>query len=185
MNIFDPHSSWRALRDKATSTENSLHKQLLNGVADHMEAEIKGQLEPLMNTLTAEPLYHFWRVGPENMVLSGYEAVSGFYSNMFANKGNQFHVVCERIIVDDTGVITEGQVKQVYKRDDLLAMGVTQCGEQQIESSELWLSNAQLITVWPAAADGKLVGEDIYFGEDAMTTLTPFQQADLPDYYEL
>lgn len=185
MADFEPHNSWLALRDKAQNTANPLHRQLLEGVATHMEAEIKGQLEPLMATLTSEPVYHFWRVGPQNMVLSGYDEVAGFYSTMFANKGNQFQVVCERIIVDDTGVITEGQVRQVYQRDALKAMGVTQCGEQSIDASELWLSNAQLITVWPAADDGKLVGEDIYFGEDAMATLSPFRREDLPAHYVL
>ena len=53
---IDPHKSWIPLREKADETENLSHKKLLNEVANHMEAEIKGQLEPLMNTLTAEPV---------------------------------------------------------------------------------------------------------------------------------
>ena len=99
-----------------------------------MEAEIKGQLDPLMNTLTAEPVYHFWRVSDVNMILNGYDEVSGFYSNMFENGGEQFEVVTKRIIVNDDihkytylfhGVITEGKVKQVYTKDNLKLMGLT------------------------------------------------------------
>lgn len=185
MTAFDPHSSWLALRERAASTDNELHRALLSRVADHMEAEIKGQLEPLMATLDPNPKYHFWRVGPENMILDGYDAVADFYTNMFANRGNQFHVVCERIFVEDTGVITEGKVRQVYKSADLAAMGVTTSQGQNLADHELWLSNAQLITVWPAAPEARLVGEDIYFGEDSMNTLTPFSATDLPAYYEL
>ena len=185
MTRFDPHNSWLALRDRAAATDNPLHRQLLEGVASHMEAEIKGQLEPLMATLTDQPVYHFWRVGPENMVLEGYDAVAGFYSNMFATGGNQFQVVCERIFVDDGGVITQGQVRQVYKAADLSAMGITQAAGEAIGAHDLWLSDTQLITVWPAAPDGRLVGEDIYFGADPMSTLTPISADELPGYYQL
>lgn len=182
---FDPHTSWLPLRERAAATDHPRHKQLLEEVANHMEAEINGRLEPLMATLTAEPVYHFWRVGPENMVLQGYDAVAGFYSNMFTTGGEQFQVVLDRIIVDDGGVITEGQVRQVYKAQDLIAMGLTEVNGQATDSHELWLSNAQLITVWPADPDAKLVGEDIYFGEDPMSTLEPFSRDELPAYYKL
>ncbi len=184
-HTFDPHASWQPLRDRAAATSNPRHKKLLEEVANHMEAEINGRLEPLMATLTAEPVYHFWRVGPENMVLEGYEAVAGFYSTMFASGGEQFHVVVERIIVDDNGVITEGRVRQVYRSADLKAMGINEVNGQAVEDHELWLSNAQLITVWPADPDAKLVGEDIYFGEDPMSTLQPIAAESLPAYYKL
>ena len=186
MTRFDPHASWLALQDRAEHTDNPTHKALLQEVANHMEAEITGQLEPLMATLDPDPIYHFWRVGGENMVLQGYEAVAGFYSNMFATGGQQFQVVCDRIFVDDGGVITEGQVRQVYKTQALSAMGLTHApNKAALSSSDLWMSHAQLITVWPAAPGNKLVGEDIYFGEDPMQTLIPITADDLPDYYEL
>ncbi|MEM7003509.1 MAG: nuclear transport factor 2 family protein [Pseudomonadota bacterium] len=182
---FDPHASWAPLRERAAQTKNPRHKKLLNEVANHMEAEINGRHTELMSTLTTEPVYHFWRVGPENMVLQGREAVAGFYANMFQSGGQQFHVVLDRIVVDDGGVITEGQVRQVYRATDLAAMGITHAGDAEIDGSDLWLSNAQLITVWPADPEAKLVGEDIYFGEDPMQTLTPISADELPDYYVL
>lgn len=182
---IDPHASWQTLRERAAATSEPRHRQLLEEVARHMEAEITGQLDPLMATLTAEPVYHFWRVGGANMVLEGHDAVAGFYSGMFATGGQQFQVVVERIIVDDGGVITEGQVKQVYKSATLMDMGITEAHGIAIDAHELWLSNAQLITVWPADAQAKLVGEDIYFGEDPMTTLQPIARHEIPDYYVL
>ena len=185
LTAINPHNSWLKLRAKAEACENAKHKTLLTEVANHMEAEIKGQIEPLMATLTEQPQYHFWRVGGQNMTLNGYEEVAGFYNNMFAMGGQQFEVVCDRIFVDDQGVITEGQVKQVNKSSVLVTMGINEIGGVAITDHELWLSNAQLITVWPAAAGNKLVGEDIYFGEDPMTTLTPITRDAIPDYYQL
>ena len=80
---IDPHKSWIPLREKADEISNEKHKMLLNEVANHMEAEIKGQLDPLMNTLTAEPVYHCWRVSDVNMILTGYEEVSGCYKTNY------------------------------------------------------------------------------------------------------
>ncbi len=182
---IDPHASWGVLRERAAATENPRHKKLLSEVADHMEAEIKGQLEPLMNTLTAEPVYHFWRADGQSMVLQGYDAVAGFYQAMFDNRGQQFQVVVERIVVDDGAVITEGQVKQVQSSAALQAQGINEVNGTAVTDHELWLTNAQLITVWPADDDAKLIGEDIYFGEDALSTLEPIARSELPNYFML
>jgi hypothetical protein len=182
---IDLHKSWISLKEKADKIFNEKHKILLNEVANHMEAEIKGQLDLLMSTLTAEPVYHFWRVSDVNMILNGYEEVSGFYSNMFQNGGEQFEVVTKRIIVNDDGVITEGKVKQVYTKDNLKLMGLTKDTFSEIDNSDLWLSNTQLITVWPSDPDLKLVGEDIYFGENPMETLKPINENEIPDYYKI
>ena len=104
---------------------------------------------------------------------------------MFQNGGEQFEVVTKRIIVNDDGVITEGKVKQVYTKDNLKLMGLTTDTFSEIDNSDLWLSNTQLITVWPSDPDLKLVGEDIYFGENPMETLKPINENEIPDYYKI
>ena len=184
MYKINPHDSWLPLEARAAQTDNPRHKKLLLEVRDHMEHEIKGELEPLMNTLTAEPVYHFWG-GLQNMVLEGRDAVRGFYQGMIATGGQQFEVVVEKIVVDDDSVVTEGRVRQVYRGAALSALGMTEAAGAPLNEDALYLSDAQLITVWPADPDGKLIGEDIYFGEDAMSTLTVITEADLPPYYQL
>ncbi len=181
---IDPHRSWLALLDAAELEPDARCRQLVLEVAWHMEAEIKGQLEPLMATLTAEPVYHFWGGGAPSR-LEGREAVAGFYSAMFSTGGQQFEVVIDRVIAARDHVVTEGQVKQVFKGATLIAMGVSNVEGVQVADESLWLTNAQLVTVWPADADGKLIGEDIYFGVDPMTTLAPISADDLPPYYQL
>ena len=181
---IDPHNSWLALEQAAENESSERRRQLITEVRNHMEAEINGRLEPLMDTLTAEPIYHFWGRG-EPMVLQGREAVEGFYAGMFQTGGEQFEVVVENVIASDQHVVTEGQVKQVYPGATLLAMGVETADGQPIDGDQLYLSNAQLVTVWPADPDGKLVGEDIYFGVDPMATLKPIEREALPPYYKL
>ena len=64
MPKIDPHRSWLALAARASQEPNPRRRGLLLKVRDHMESEIKGQLEPLMATLTADPVYHFWGNAP-------------------------------------------------------------------------------------------------------------------------
>jgi hypothetical protein len=93
--------------------------------------------------------------------------------------------VVDRIVVDDDAVITEGQVKQVYKGDALLAMGLKELDGAPIAPDDLIMTTAQLVTVWPADADGLLIGEDIYFGHDPFRNAERIRREDLPEYYVL
>ena len=104
---------------------------------------------------------------------------------MMARRGNQFEVVIDNVIAAPSHVVTEGQVKQVHAATAVAAQGIHEVGGVAITDSELWLTNAQLVTVWPNDGHGKLVGEDIYFGENPLSTLVPISRSDLPDYYEL
>ncbi|MDH3641814.1 MAG: nuclear transport factor 2 family protein, partial [Gammaproteobacteria bacterium] len=183
MHKIEPYNSWLPLAERAESETNPRHKKLLTEVRNHMEHEIKGDLEPLMSTLTAEPVYHFW--GNDPSVLEGRAAVEGFYSGMIASGTQQFEVVVERIIVDDGGVITEGQVKQVYKGEMLKAMGMETIDDTPVEADDLFLTTTQLVTVWPADPDAKLVGEDIYFGHDPFRNVERVARRDLPDYFKI
>jgi len=188
VSLIDPHASWTALTDCAATygdseAEQSV-KRLILEVRDHMECEIKGNVPGLMATLTDDPIYHFWGNG-EPVVLKGRAAVEGFYTDMMARGGNQFQVVIDNVIASAGHVVTEGQVRSVYTADSLESQGITEVKGQAIGSNELWMSDAQLVTVWPNDGHGKLVGEDIYFGESPMTTLRPIESTDLPAYFRL
>lgn len=188
MSLIDPHASWAALDEAAARYGDSPQEQvianLVREVSDHMACEIQGELDGLMATLTAKPVYHFWGNG-DPVLLEGRGMVEGFYRDMMARRGNQFEVVIDNVIASPTHVVTEGQVKQVYLASAILANGIDDVGGVAVSDSELWLSNAQLVTVWPNDGSGKLVGEDIYFGQSPMTTLVPISHSDLPGYFKL
>lgn len=184
MPKIEPHASWLPLEARAKTESDPRVRTLLTAVRDHMEHEIRGDLEPLMATLTAEPVYHFWNPAG-SFKLEGRAAVAGFYTNMIAAGGNQFEVVVHKIVADRGNVITEGQVKQVQTGAALLAAGRKEVGGAPVKPDELFLTCAQLVTVWPGDAAGKLVGEDIYFGEDALATAVRITRADLPAYHRL
>jgi hypothetical protein len=167
----DPTRTWAAVEAAYEAQANPRHKQLLKEVRDHMKTEVCGELEALMATLTAEPQYHIWGQGPDRGP-KGRAAVRAFYEMLIASGGNLFEFNVERIFVDDNAVVTEGRLRNAHPGDQLLAAGVTQVNGEPVDPSARYVSNAQLLTVWPADAEGKLIGEDIYFGTN------PFDQLD-------
>ena len=184
MPKIEPHASWQPLEARAKTEPDLRVRTLLTAVRDHMEHEIRGDLDALMATLTAEPVYHFWNPAG-SFKLEGRAAVEGFYTNMIAAGGNQFEVVVEKIVADRGNVITEGQVKQIRSGAELIAAGRKEVAGQPVKPDDLFLTRAQLVTVWPGDAEGKLVGEDIYFGEDALASAERISRADLPPYHRL
>src|SRR5262245_30846612 len=124
MPVFaiDPHRSWLPLAARAADEKDPRTRALLTLVRDHMEHEIKGDLERLMATLGEHPVYHF-RGTPAPGVLDGRGTVEAFYRGMFATGGQQFEVVIEKIVADPDNVVTEGFVKQAHKGEVLLAQG--------------------------------------------------------------
>jgi len=131
VSLIDPHASWDALTQCAATYGNSdteqAIKQLVLEVRDHMECEIKGDVPGL----------------------KGRAAVEGFYTDMMARGGNQFQVVIDNVIASTSHVVTEGQVRSVYMADTLQSQGMTEVNGKAIDSSEIWMSEAQLVTVWP------------------------------------
>ena len=182
MPLLNPSQSWLPLEARFRAEKDPHTHRLIKEVRYHVEHEIAGDLEALMDTLTLDPIYHFYG-GASPMTLIGRVAVEGFYKQMIAAGGNQFEIVIKRIVADPGAVITEGCVKQVHTGKELVAMGRKEFGGGPIANADLFLSTTQLLTVWPSDPDGKLVGEDIYFGEPPLTNLERISQTDLPKGY--
>ena len=181
---INPHHSWLPLEARAAKEADPRRRTLITRVRDHMEHEIKGQLDPLMNTLTEQPIYHFWGNDAPSAI-EGREAVRAFYAGMFQTGGQQFEVVVDKVLVTHDHVVTEGQVKQVHKGEALNAMDLHRVGDEPVAAGSLWLACAQLVTLWPADEAGNLIGEDIYFGASPFASLTRITAADLPPYFRL
>ena len=73
----DPAKTWAAVEAAYDAETNPRHKRLLKAVRDHMKTEVCGEIDLLMDTLTAEPQYHIWGQGPDRGP-KGREAVRGF-----------------------------------------------------------------------------------------------------------
>jgi len=146
-------------------------RQLLEQVRDHMRAEVRGQIEPLMATLVDDPQYHFRGLGVD-FGPKGRDAVRGFYEQMIASGGNRFEFDVQRIAVDADSVVTEGEMRQVVPGSAVIAGGVSEVGGEPVDPDARYLTANRILTVWPAAVDGRLVGEDIWFGTPPNSDVT-------------
>ena len=168
--VFDPERTWAAVEARLERESDPARKALLAQVRDHMRSEVRGDFDTLMATLVDEPLYHFWGTD-EDGGPKGREAVETFYRGMLASGGNRFHFEVERIFVDEGGVVTEGRMRQPMPGVLVAASGVREVDGEPVDPDASYLSEWQILTVWPAGPDGRLVGEDIYFGSPPMARL--------------
>ncbi|MBW2697508.1 MAG: nuclear transport factor 2 family protein [Deltaproteobacteria bacterium] len=172
---FDPESSWAPIDARIATEQDSRCRQLLEQVRDHMRHEIRGELPELMCTLVDEPRYHIWGA-PTEAGPKGRAAVEQFYTQMIEGGGNWFHFAIERIVVDHGGVITEGQMRQRVPGDAVAASGVLEVDGEPVDPLATYLSMGQILTVWPAAEDGRLIGEDIYLGSPLLARLVKLEE---------
>jgi hypothetical protein len=105
-------------------------------------------------------------VGPK-----GRDAVAAFYTDMIASGGNHFEFEISRIVVDHAAVVTEGVMRVLMPGAAVLASGVAEVAGVPVDSDARYVSENQILTVWPAAEDGRIQGEDIYFGSPPLSSL--------------
>jgi len=167
---FDPARSWQALEERIETEKDPRCRQLLEQVRDHMRSEIRGEFDALMATLVDDPQYHLWGLGAE-MGPKGRQAVETFYTGMIATGGNHFEFESMRIVVDHDTVVTEGVFRSLIPGAALIASGVSEVSGEPVDADARYVSENQILTVWPAAEDGRIKGEDIYFGSPPMSSL--------------
>ena len=128
---------------------------LLENVRNHMRAELREQLEPVMATLIDDPIYHFHGM-PGFETLQGRKAVEDYYRSMFSSGRMNAEFRVERIAVDRDTIVTEGTM--------ISLSGSEETGSISDKGGMTTIVRTPLLVVWPAAADGRLIGENIYLG---------------------
>jgi hypothetical protein len=167
---FDPDKSWAPLDARISKETDPRRREVLERVRDHMRTEISGDFDGLMATLTDDPRYHFWGLPVEGGP-KGHEAVSDFYRQMIDGGGHRFHFDIERIVVDDDTVVTEGKIHQKTSVEALRASGIKEVEGEPLDDDATYLAETHIVTVWPIASDGRIIGEDIYFGSPPLANL--------------
>lgn len=167
---FDPDQSWAPLDARIQVEADPRRRRLLEQVRDHMRTEITGDHAGLMATLADEPRYHFWGMPVEGGP-KGRKAVEDFYRQMISSGGHRFHFAIERIVVDDDTVVTEGKIHQKIAFEALTASGVEEVEGRPLDREATYVAETHIVTVWPMTPEGKIIGEDIYFGSPPLDRL--------------
>lgn len=164
---FEPEKSWLAVEARMEQESDARVRANLAVVRDHMRAEIRGEHAALMETLTDEPRYHMWGL-PTESGPKGRANVSAFYEQMIATGGHRFHFDVRRVCADRDTVVTEGAMRSLVPAAALAAAGVEAVDGEPVADDVEYVTEWPILTVWPIDADGKIVGEDIYFAGPPM-----------------
>jgi hypothetical protein len=155
----DPTITSRAFTERLRCTENPRHRQLLETVIAHDQAEAARDLEATMVTLTAEPQYgRYW--GTQDVAPKGNAAVRAFYEELFSSGGiGNLKSDVKRVVVDDHTVIAEFTVTALWPWRVARSLG---CSVE--EESGHFAIHRPLVTVIPFGDDLKMCGECSYGG---------------------
>jgi SnoaL-like domain len=134
----------------------------LRAVAEHIDAEVAGDIERLMATLVGEPIYHIWgaskSVGPQ-----GFDEVRANYQSLIRSGKNRLTYEVTRVVADRRCVITEGHFRLAYP-GAVLPFTTLSTGEP-VRHDHWYLVEYKCVVLWPMDPDGRILGEELYAGE--------------------
>ena len=168
---LDPNLTWKLVEERFRAETDPRRKRNLELVLQHMQAEARADIEGVVETLTEKPRYVL-HSNPEDPVLNpngSKDAVRAFYDATIVQTGaHHLEFDCDRVIVDEDSVFTEGVMRMAYPGHVLAAMGL------EIGDAEAYyLSQCRMGIVWPFDADeDRLTGEEVYSSGDAFEGIT-------------
>jgi len=162
---IDPNKTWRLVEARYDSERDPVRRRNLGLVLEHMKAEAKADIEGVVATLVEKPRYVCHDLpGDELMNPAGdRDAVRRFYDLTIVQTGaHRLELDCDRVIVDEESVFTEGVMRIAYPGATLAAMGI-----EVDDPDAYYLYETRMGVVWPVdPVEGRLVGEETYTGTD-------------------
>lgn len=152
---------WQPLLDAIEVATDDRTRHALQLVAEHVVAEVEGDVERLLKTLVPEPTYRFWGAGGRPG-FHGEQGVRAFYDHLIGTGKNRLDYVLDRVVADAATVVTDGVIHHVLDGADLVGRVST-----EIEAGHWYHVTYRSLIVWPIdPASGLLTGEEVHLGED-------------------
>jgi hypothetical protein len=162
---LNPNNTWKRVEERLARESDPLVRRNLELVLAHMQAEAKGDIDAVVETLTETPRYvtHDLPDAEAMNPRGSRDAVRAFYDLTIVQTGaHRLELACDRVIADRESVMTEGVMRMAYPGRTLAAMGI-----EVDDPDAYYLYQTRMCVVWPVdAASGKLVGEEAYTGTD-------------------
>ena len=162
---LDPNNTWRLVEQRLASESDPKLRRNLELVLAHMKAEARADLAAVVATLCDKPRYVTHSTPDEPMLNpeGSKDAVLAFYDMTIVQTGaHRLELDCDRVIVDEHSVFTEGVMKMAYPGRTLQAMGI-----EVDDPDAYYLGTTRMGIVWPVdEASGLLLGEETYTGGD-------------------
>jgi hypothetical protein len=135
-------------------------------VQRHYLAEIRADVEEVMDTLVADPHYEYRGTvlgATEPFAVDGREAVRRIYELGVENGGIRHEYELSLVTADPNTVVTEGVIRHAFAGGLVRELALSFDGE--IEHDRWYLVEYPALVVWPFGEEGLLEGERVYFGD--------------------
>jgi hypothetical protein len=175
---FDAAQTWTSFEKFKDRPRTPRQVQILQTVIDHSRAEVAGDIDGVMATLTADPQYHDYGVYPgvvSDTGPKGLDAVVGLYRAMVDCGSYVIESQKHRVIVDDERLVSEGTFRQILPAAAAHAQGLVGA-----DATGHFLVTARTVVFWEFDEAGRAKGEDRYV---FVQSVDPLDEADLPADY--
>jgi len=161
MAVIDPRVTYRKVEERLATETDPVLRHNLETVLAHMKAEMAGDVDGLLATLSDHPVYHAYGSDDPATNPVGRDGVRAFYERFIASGAGQLQLDVDRLVVDKDCILTEGLMRIAYPGRTLQAMGI-----EVDDADAYYLYEARMATLWPFDESGKATGEDTYTGGD-------------------
>jgi hypothetical protein len=169
MALIEPGRSTEPIDKRLQDETNPVYRRQLEEVAFHIKTEIGGQTERALLRLSPRARYQMYDNTNPPVVLEGVDVIRReFYEALLVSVDpTKQHWDIVRLLVGDGAVVTEGHLRIAMRGSYLVANGI------EVEDADaLYLSEGWHLVTWPFDEDGRLIGEEIYYGYT-----TPLEQS--------
>ena len=157
---IEPRRSFTRIDELLRRTSNPAHRAMLENFKAHLAAEISGDLEGVMETMSPHPVYHAYGTrelaGRSVAIIDGREQNAAFYRKTFDQRRHVFELEIDRLAVADWGIAGDGIIRTITPGAILARRGV----EVDDEAAN-YLVSYRMAWFLPYAG-GLMDGEDTY-----------------------
>jgi len=162
---LNPNNTWKLVEARLAREKHPVLRRNLELVLAHMKAEARADIEGVVETLVAKPRYVI-HDAPDDPLMNpqgSKDAVRKFYELTIVQTGaHRLELACDRVIVDEESVFTEGVMRMAYPGATLRQMGI-----EVDDPDAYYLYETRMGVVWPVdPSEGKLIGEESYTAGD-------------------
>jgi hypothetical protein len=164
---FDLYLFRRQLQAKAERLESPRLRQMIAVFSEHTAAEIDGDLDRVMATMTPDPIFYVHHPSGDSGP-KGWDAVKAMYAEMFASRMNYMEMDYQCIVVDDDTVMVEFKQRKIIP-GRLLTPGsawtdAVEEGGERVDPAAYYLSQGRAVVIAPFDAQCRMMGEHSFGG---------------------
>jgi hypothetical protein len=180
---FDLTLFKRQLQDRIAKVQSPRQRKMLEVFSEHTEAEVAGELDRLMATMSPDPVFHVYHGGAD-IGPKGWDAVKAMYVDMFATCTNFMEIDYQRIIVDDDALFAEFKQRKILPGHNFAGGAYAEALRTIGQSADIaaaYLTQGRAIVIVPFDAQCRMMGEDA-FSSGAMA-IRKLEDEEIPDSF--